>query len=162
MKTELLDTKKHKRENFYCEEPALVDYLKTRANKEQKEQLSACFVTTDEQFNIVGYYTLSNDKIALEDIPEKYKKSVPKGYGVPVTLIGRIARDTTQKGKSTGRLLLMDALKRALKASKEVGSLAVVLDSKNPKVETIYSSYGFIRLDNGKMFLPMKVIALLP
>lgn len=162
MTTEPLNPKTHNRQNFDCEEPALIEYLQKRANKEHKNKISACFVAADQQGEILGYYTLSSSQISLEDVPPAYHNKVPRGYGVPVTLLGRIARHSNQKGTPTGRLLLMDALRRSYNASQEIGSMAVILDPKNPKLEEVYANYGFEKLDNGKMFLSMKAIAQLP
>jgi predicted GNAT family N-acyltransferase len=160
MKTERLNTEKHDRSCFNCEEEELTTYLKTRAKKEQRNKLSVCYVTTNEDGGILGYYTLSTSGISKEDIPEKYQKQTPRGYVVPVILLGRLARDVTAKG--TGGLLLFDALKKCYEISFTMGAMAVVVDPKNEFAVNFYQKFGFITLSNGKMFLPIKVIADIP
>ncbi|MCF8309034.1 MAG: GNAT family N-acetyltransferase [Bacteroidales bacterium] len=98
--------------------------------------------------------------MAGELIPEKYLKQVPKNYNAPVILLGRLARDITAKGKGLGEYLLLDAVFRSYKLSKEsIGAMAVVVDPINDKAIEFYEKYGFIKLpDSEKMFLPMKTI----
>ena len=161
MKVHLLDTKIHNRNNFSCEEETLSNYLKQQASQDIKKSLAACFVVVDENNNIIGYYTLSNDSLDREEIPAEHQKKVPQNYHVPVTLLGRLARDISVKGTSIGEHLLLDALHRCYNISIQgIGSMAVVVDPINENAIKFYQKYGFILLpDSGKMFLPMKVIA---
>lgn len=110
---------------------------------------------------IQAYYTLSNNSIPLEFIPEVFRKKLPKSYsGLPTTLIGRLAVDKKFQGKGIGKLLLIDALKRSYHASKTIASYAVVVDPVDSEAVSFYEKYGFIKLpDSGKMFLPMKILS---
>ncbi len=161
MEVVLLNPKIHDRTNFNCEEDLLSDYLKQQASQDIKKSLAACFVIADQTHKIIGYYTLSNDSLHRNEIPEEYKKKVPQNYGVPVTLLGRLARDISAKGTGVGEHLLLDALQRSYHISvKGIGSMAVIVDPINENAVAFYRKYGFTLLpDSGKMFLPMKVIA---
>lgn len=161
MKISLLDTKVHNRHNFNCEEESLTEYLKKQASQDIKKSLAACFVILDEKNNVQGYYTLSNDSLGRHEIPEEYQKRIPASYNVPVTLLGRLARDISTKGTGTGEYLLLDALNRSYNISlKSVGSMAVIVDPINNDAVKFYSKYGFTMLpDSGKMFLTMKAIS---
>ena len=77
---------------------------------------------------------------------------------LPVTLLGRLARDSNYKGQSIGELLLADALRRAYQASSTIGACAVVTDPINEKARVFYESFGFISLESGRMFIPMETI----
>ena len=126
-----------------------------------KKNLAVCFVLTGNNSNrVLGYYTLTSESLNRNDVPENYKKKIPKNYNAPVTLIGRLARDTTIKGTGAGEFLLLDALKRSCEISqKGIGSIAGVVDPINENAVNFYGKYGFILLpDSGKMFLPMKTI----
>ena len=155
-----LNTKTHNRNKFCCEVRPLTDYLKTQAGQDMKKELAACFVLIEGNDNIIkGYYTLTNAGLSKRDVPENYRKKIPDSYNVPVTLLGRLARDITMKGRGAGEFLLMDALLRSYNVSKQIGSMAVVVDPINENAVKFYSKYGFIRLpDSGKMFLPMKTV----
>lgn len=162
MKVFLLDTKTHDRSKFSCEEKSLTEYLQKQASQDIKKNLAACFILLDGDDNLVkGYYTLTSESLDRSDIPNEYQKKIPKGYNVPVTLLGRIARDITMKGIKAGEYLLLDALKKSYNVSKrDIGSMAVVVDPINENAINFYARYGFILLpDSGKMFLPMKTIS---
>lgn len=151
----------HKKSDFSCGKEMLDDYLHKQANQDIKRKLSACFVVKEEQTELVkGYYTLSNNSIHLEDIPDNIKKKLPRSYTtIPTTLLGRLAIDNNFQGQGLGKLILIDALKRSFELSKTIGSFAVVVDPIDEEAERFYDKYGFLKLpDSGKMFLPMKTI----
>lgn len=159
VKIQLLE-KTHNRKNFTCEEDSLTDYIRNQVSQDIRKRLATCFVAVDNNRNVIGYYTLTSESLGREFIPEKYLKQVPKNYNAPVILLGRLARDITAKGKGLGEYLLLDALFRSYKLSKEsIGAMAVVVDPINDKAIEFYEKYGFEKLpDSEKMFLPMKTI----
>ncbi len=116
---------------------------------------------TDSRSNLVsGYHTLSKNNISNKLIPESFKQKLPKSYSnIPTILLGRLAIDERYQGEGTGKLLLIDALKRCFEISDSIGIYAVVVDPLDIDAEAFYSKYGFIKLpDSEKMFLPMKTI----
>lgn len=152
---------KHKKSDFSCGKEMLDNYLNKQANQDIKRKLSACFVIKEVETDLVkGYYTLSNNSIPLELIPNEIRKKLPRSYKViPTTLLGRLAIDNKFQGQGIGKLILVDALKRSYELSKTIGSFAVVVDPIDKNAERFYDKYGFIKLpDSGKMFLPMKTI----
>jgi predicted GNAT family N-acyltransferase len=151
----------HKIKEFTCGSPMLDNYLKHQASQDIKKKLTACFVYTEHEVNLVkGYYTLSNNSIPSNLIPVSFRKQIPKSYSsIPATLLGRLAVDIKYQGQGMGKALLIDALKRSFLISKSIGSFAVVLDPLDREAEKFYEKYGFIKLpDCGRMFLPMKII----
>lgn len=147
----------HKKNLFECEEPSLEIYLKKQASQDVKRQVAACFVLEGDDNTIKGYYTLSADSVDRTLIPEKLQKKLPY-KNLPVTLLGRLARDTSYKGQGIGELLLADSLRRAYQASLTIGAWAVVTDPINEKARAFYESFGFISLESGRMFIPMETI----
>jgi predicted GNAT family N-acyltransferase len=160
VRIQLLDLKQHDRSNFSCEEESLIHYIQTQASQDMNKNLAACFVLLNTDIQVVGYYTLSNSSISRKEIPEEHQKKIPKNYDVPVTLLGRLARDIKTKGSGIGEYLLIDALQRSYTISqKSIASMAIVVDPINEKAVKFYLKYGFKQLpDSGKMFLPMKAI----
>lgn len=152
----------HKKADFRCGKVMLDTYLHKQASQDIRKKLSACFVLLDkEKTTIMGYYTLANSSIPLDVIPQELQKQLPKSYtSIPTTLLGRLAVDQKFQSKGTGKLLLIDALKRSFILSKSIGSFAVIVDPLDKEAEKFYTKYGFIILpDSGKMFLPMKTIS---
>lgn len=152
----------HKKSDFSCGKEMLDTYIQKQANQDVKRKLSACFVINETETNLIkGYYTLSNNSVASEFIPEQIRKKLPRSYEtIPTTLLGRLAIDDRFQGQGIGKLILIDALKRSYEISKTIGSFAVVVDPIDQEAENFYNKYGFVKLpDSGKMFLPMKTIS---
>ena len=159
---EALDTTKHDRSSFNCEEEELTRFLQKKARKEADSRASTCFVIVEKinPTRILGFYTLSNASVALTAIPMETRKKLklPKYPQAPVTLLGRIARDLQTKGTPVGKLLIANAIKRSVRSSREIGSVGILLDPKNESLENYYASLGFQKLSNGQMFMPMNLV----
>jgi GNAT superfamily N-acetyltransferase len=147
----------HKKNFFACEEPSLENYLRKQAAKDVKRQVAACFILEGKGDAVKGYYTLSADSVDRNLIPAELRKNLPY-KNLPVTLLGRLARDINHKGQGIGELLLADALRQAFQASATIGACAVVTDPINEKARAFYESFGFISLESGRMFITMETI----
>jgi len=119
-------------------------------------------VLTSEDGRLAGFYTLTQDNIASENVPPELIKqlNLPRYEQIGATLLGRLARDLTYRGKGIGELLLADALKRALVMSRQIASAAVVVDAKDQKAHRFYKDFGFIPFPESekRLFLPMATI----
>lgn len=155
---ELLN-KQHNRNDFDCGKELLNNYLMNQAGQDVRRRLSACFVLAENQ-TIQGYYTLSNSSIPLGSFSREIQKKLPSSYlSIPVTLLGRLAIDRKYQGRGTGKILLIDALKRSYEISGKIGSFAVVVDPIDREAERFYAKYDFIPLpDSGKMFIALKTL----
>ncbi len=152
----------HKKKNFICGKKLLDDYFRTQAKQDVKRKLAACFVLTDEDNNLKGYYTLSSTSVIRKLLPENIIKKLPPTYhNLPATLLGRLAIDNNYKGQKLGELLLIEALKRSHEISQNsIGSMAVIVDPIDDDAIQFYSKYGFVLLsDSRKMFIPMETIS---
>lgn len=152
--------KKHKRDDFGCGKSLLDDYLRRQARQDVDRRLSACFVLTDEDNVVKGYYTLSANSIGREQFPEDLKKKLPPSYSdLPTILLGRLAVDSSTQGQGMGQLLLMHALNKCFDISKSIGTVAIIVDPIDAAAQKFYSGYQFILLPtSGKMMLPMKTV----
>ena len=132
-----------------------------QAKQDIKRKLTACFILSDNQITVKGYYTLSNTFINRDFLPESRIKKLPPSYQhLPATLLGRLAVDINYKGQGIGTNLLMDALKRSYHNSLQIASLAVIVDPLDNEATSFYKHFGFIELlDSGKMFIPMTQLA---
>ena len=79
---------------------------------------------------------------------------------VPATLLGRLAVDRRRRGKGFGETLLVDALRRSWRLSKQIGSVAVVVDAKDQQAKAFYEHFGFMSLpdQDRRLFLLMSTI----
>jgi hypothetical protein len=156
---ELLN-KSHRRNNFDCGKDLLNNYIRHQASQDIKRKLSACFIFAGNDYSVQGFYTLSNNSIPLEALPEIHRKKLPLSYmSIPATLLGRLAIDRKFQGNGLGKILLIDALQRSHQISKEIGSFAVVVDPIDREAEIFYAKYDFIKLpDSKKMFIAIQTL----
>lgn len=158
--TNLLSTS-HQKSDFSCGNRLLDNYLHKQAGQDVKRKLSACFILSDESNFVKGYYTLSSSSIERDELPEQVIRILPPSYeNLPVTLLGRLARNLNNRGEGIGEILLLDALKRSYDASKTVASMAVVVDPIDQAAINFYTTYGFVMLpSSSKMFITMKTVS---
>jgi ribosomal protein S18 acetylase RimI-like enzyme len=163
LRFEPLDKKKHDRAAFSCEQESLDRYLKERATQEIKKRVAAVYVLTPDGKTIAGYYTLSQYAIEAGQLPPELVRQLrlPRYDKLPATLLGRLARSKEFKGCGLGELLLMGAMRRSLEHSKNIASVAIVVDAIDENARAFYRRYGFINIPNhpNRLFLPMKTAA---
>ena len=148
---------------FCCGEEALDQYLRERARREMEQRIAAVWILHDREANrIAGFYTLSAIAVERAELPVQLTHRMARYDMYPATLIGRLAVDRDYQNQRVGGRLLLDALARAYAASREVASVAVITDAKNPGAQRFYERYGFQILPTGhherRLFLPMKTI----
>lgn len=150
----------HLKEKFACGNIILDDYIKKQARQDLKSKVAICFVLTEDNKIIKGYYTLSNGSIPRDQLPESIIQRLPKYKDLPVTLLGRLAIDFKYQGQKLGQLLLIDALRRSFDASAtSIASMAVIVDPIDAQAIDFYTKFGFIKLPgSGRIFLPMATI----
>ena len=154
-------SRSHDRAGFSCGVEQLDRYLQAQAGQDARKHVAAPFVLCEGESNtVLGYYTLSALSIHVGEWPANVARKLPRYPAVPATLLGRLAVDLRLRGKGAGEHLLMDALRRAFEASREVASVAVVVDAKDEKATAFYRRYDFIPFADhpNRLFLPMGTI----
>lgn len=153
--------KGHDRGAFDCGNEDLNRYLKHQARQDAAKHVAAPFVLIERDTRIVrGYYTLSSSLIPLAELPAELVKKLPRYDHLPVTLLGRLARDKNISDKGVGEFLLLNALHRSLQHAQQIASMAVVVDAKNDDAERFYQYFNFLpfQLTPRRLFLPMAQI----
>lgn len=161
LRIEPLDSRKHIRPDFCCGKDSLDIYIRKQASQDIKRRISTVFVLIDApELNVLAYYTLSTYTIDITVLDEAFAKHLPRYPLLPATLLGRLAVDNRQKGKGFGELMLLDGLKKAINASTQVASLAVIAEALDEVAVKFYLKYGFrqFRQDPLKLYLPMKSV----
>jgi GNAT superfamily N-acetyltransferase len=152
--------KKHDRSAFNCGQPTLDEWLKDRAGQFDRRDLSRTFVATrPEESLVLGYYAVSTHRVVYDVLPPAEAKGLPR-LDVPAVLIGRLAVDQTVQGQGLGALLLIDALRRSVQISEQIGIRAVEVDAIDEAARSFYLKFGFrsLRDDTRHLFLPMHEI----
>lgn len=99
--------------------------------------MARVFVAVDDEIEIVGFYSLGAFTLTLESLPDEIACKLPRYDAIPAALIGRLARNEKVRGREIGELLLADALRRILGASK---TLAVFASRSIPRMRARSSS----------------------
>jgi GNAT superfamily N-acetyltransferase len=150
----------HDRTAFDCGQSVLNEWLRDLAGQFDRRDLSRTFVATREnQFGVVGYYSISSHRVVHEVLPDSEAKKLPR-LDVPVVLIGRLAVDRNIQGQGLGALLLVDALRRSAEISQQLGIRAVEVDTIDDTARNFYLKFGFRPLldDPRHLFMPMHEI----
>ncbi len=158
----LLDSKKHQRKQFNCGVESLDKYIVKFASQDIKRKAATVFVLIDSpNLDVIAYYTLSSFTLEATELEPSLAKKLPRYPLLPATMLGRLAVDQNYRGKNLGKLMLIDALKRALKASQQIASLAVVVEAIDNKAVSFYQKYGFTSFDSNPnpLYLSMSEIA---
>jgi GNAT superfamily N-acetyltransferase len=153
--------RQHDRTAFSCGVDALDRYFQQQAGQDQRRSVAIPYVLVDVATGrVAGYYTLSTFSIVPERLPEALVRKLPRYDVLPAILVGRLAVDQRYRGQRLGGALLIDALRRCLGISREVGAIGVVVDAKDDSARSFYEHYGFIRLPDQPycLFLPMTLV----
>jgi ribosomal protein S18 acetylase RimI-like enzyme len=152
----------HDRKGFNCGVEALNIFLQTQARKEMERRSAVTYVLVDtaRPTQVIGYYSLSAATVLIDKIPEEMAKKLGRQPSVPTTLMGRLAIARDYQGQGFGGRLLWDALNRSEAKSKEIGSVAVIVDAKDEKAAAFYERYGFQRFTDPplRLFMMMGTI----
>ncbi len=151
-----------RRDEFDCGFPKLNEYLQKYAKQNDAKGVAKTFVAIPESGEkvVVGYYSLSMDKIEFESLPEQYRRGLPR-YPLPALLIGKLAVDRSMQGRGLGEELIMQCFRKAVRLSAEVGIFAVKVDASNERAKEFYVKYGFVPLEDKplSLFIPMGTIS---
>ena len=154
--------KHHDRASYSCGVPQLDRYLRRQASQDVRRRIARVFIAVRETApeRILGFYTLSALAIAAADLPPEMARKLRK-HPLPAALIGRLAVDAAAQGTGIGKLLLMDAIHRALAVAKEIAVFAMVVDAKDENARRFYEGFGFIPLPEtpNRLFLPLSSVA---
>lgn len=149
--------KSHKKNDFDCGSEELNEFLSRYAGQNARNGISVTYVAiAEDSADILGFYSISNGEVAHADLPELEARKLPR-YPVPVVRIGRLATSLNARGQGIGKLLLVDALRRTLSLSEEIGIRAVEVDAKTPEARAFYSQYGFVQLADDELHLYLAI-----
>lgn len=158
---ELLDSPRHNRADFSCGIDSLDNYIRKQASQDLKKKVATVFVLVDlPNTDVIAYYTLSSYTVQIVELDASFAKRLPRYPLLPATLLGRLAVDNNHQGQHLGEFILVDSLKKALDATAQVASLAVIAEAVNERAARFYQKYGFQQFKQVpmKLYLPMQSV----
>jgi GNAT superfamily N-acetyltransferase len=150
-------TVEHDLSGFDCGEPALNDWLRHRALKNES-RFSRTYVVC-ENTRVVAYFCISAGAVDRAAAPGKVRRNAPDT--IPVSVIGRLAVSRDHAGKGLGADILSDALRRIAVASQSIGIGAVLVQAKDEAAKRFYMRCAeFIEYPNDSrtLFLPIETV----
>jgi GNAT superfamily N-acetyltransferase len=127
---------------FDCGEPALNDWLRRHAMRNELAGASRTYVVCEAHGNhVVAYYSLAAGAIARATAPGRVRRNMPEP--IPVMVLGRLAVERTCHGHGVGRGLLRDALLRTMQAAEIVGIRAMLVQAISQEARRFYEQCGF-------------------
>ena len=138
-------------------------YLHAQARQDGVRRVGQTFVAVEPDAEapkpVAGYFTLTASSVELERRPLEARHVLPRYPQVPVALIGRLAVASDRQGRGIGAFLLVDAMRRILQASHEIGISMIVVVALDKDAARFYMRYGFVGLPATpqRLFLPLAV-----
>lgn len=145
----------HNLAGFQSYEQELVDFLQDDALVNQNNQISVTYLWFLKTGELVGYLTLLNDRINLEnDLKDSFRKKGIPYHSLPALKIGRLCVDDHFLRRGIGTMMIDFSIKVALHIfEKYSGCRFIVLDAKRkPQNDPIhfYKKQGFQELKERK------------
>ena len=147
----------HDLSEFDCGEPALNDWLRHRALKNES-RFSRTYVVCEGK-RVVAYFCISAGAVEWAAAPGKIRRNAPDA--IPVSVIGRLAVARDHAGEGLGADILSDALRRIAVASQSIGIGAVLVHAKDDSARRFYLRCAeFIEYpeDSRSLFLPIETV----
>lgn len=148
----------HILDNFECDRPKLADWLKKHALKAMEGNTARTYVVCRGGKKVVAYYALAAGAVDHASSPRALRQNAPDP--IPVIILARLARDSSERGNGLGVALVADAMKRAAQAARIIGARAVLVHALDERAAGFYSELEFKRLakDTDTFYMPMKTI----
>ena len=150
-------TADHDISDFDCGEPALNDWLRHRALKNESRFSRTYVVCAGNR--VVAYFCISAGAIERTAAPGKVRRNAPDT--IPISVIGRLAVSGSHTGRGLGADILSDALHRIALASRSIGIGAVMVHAKDEAAKRFYLRCAeFIEYpENSRtLFLPIETV----
>ena len=115
----------------------LDDWLRTFAWASHRSGNAKVFVACRAD-RVVGYYALATAGVEKSAAPEDFHKGGGLPAQMPCLLLARLAVDRSEHNRGLGRGLLADAIRRAVRASEDVGWRALLIHARDEEARAFY------------------------
>ena len=132
----------HDRAAFSCGAESLDTYVRRQAMQDVRRNVASVFVAIERTSDALhGYYSLSMAAVALDRLPERLARKMPRYPTVPAVRLGRLAVHHAAQRRGLGTHLLIDAMARSLRS--EVAWAAFLVDALDERARDFYVPFGF-------------------
>jgi GNAT superfamily N-acetyltransferase len=133
---------RHDVAQFSCGQPALDNWLKTRALANQEKGFTIVMVVHHEG-RVVGYYGLAPTAVVADVMPRRIRTGQPPSP-VPCLLLGQLATDSSYAGRGIGTGLVKHALTRCVAGARLIGGRALVVNALDEAAAAFWRKCGFL------------------
>jgi hypothetical protein len=117
----------HDRAGFSCGSAPLDHYFERQVSQDIRRRITACYVAVgNASHQIAGFYTLSAAQISVTQLPDRFKKNLPRYPSVTAVRTGRLAIDMKFQGQGLGSTLLINAIYRSMRA--DIAAYAIIVE----------------------------------
>ncbi|MCA9878973.1 MAG: GNAT family N-acetyltransferase [Thermomicrobiales bacterium] len=147
--------KTHDRRRFDCGQPDLNTFLAQYARQAHQwgSAKTYCAVDDADGKTILGFYTISPGQIELHHVPLAARPGGGGHHALGGFRLGRLAVDLAYQQQGMGGQLIARAVSRCMRASREVGGTALLIDAKDEATARWYQRYGAMALDDRPLSL---------
>ena len=132
--------KTHVTDDFTSGADELDEWLKDYAWVNHRSGNARVFVATRGN-RVVGYYALATTGVEKAEAPDQITKGgVPRQ--IPCLLLARLAVDVSEQNRKVGKGLLVDAIRRAIRVSEDVGVRALLIHARDEQARSFYEHQG--------------------
>ena len=151
--------KTHDRKSFASGQPAVDDWLKTKALQHQEKQLSSTRILTDDSGQIAGFYSLATGQVDFRDLPDELTRKLPRRI-LPAAVLAWLGVARARQNQGLGRRLLAQALRDCYEAGQTFAFVAVIIDCVDDAAKSFYIQFDFAELPGHpyRLFLPFRLL----
>ena len=146
---------RHQFEPFSSGSDALDVWLQRHARHAQSMRTARTFVWHAGDDLMVAYFSLAAHLVVRAERPRKIARGAPDA--IPAVLLARLALDRSLHGQGLGGELLLDALSRAVRASKVAAARLVVVDAIDEAAAAFYEHHGFTAVPGNRQRLVQRI-----
>jgi GNAT superfamily N-acetyltransferase len=128
--------KRHLTNEFESGAPELDDWLRNFGWVNHRSGNARVFVASRGD-RVVGYYALATGGAEKAEAPGELTKGGVLAQ-MPCLLLARLAVDRSENNRGLGKGLLVDAIRRAVRVSEEVGVRALLIHARDDEARAFY------------------------
>jgi GNAT superfamily N-acetyltransferase len=130
----------HSIDDFTCGEPALDQWLRTRARANQRHGASRVWVATLDDC-VVAFYASSTSVVLRARATKRAARNQPDP--IPAILLGRLAVDQRHQSRGLAAALLKHFIEKSLEVAELTGVRLLLVHAKDRQAREFYERYGF-------------------